>query len=239
MKRVLGIAIPLVLIILMSGCSQQASQDNVNIRYCESNDDCVLVGERCCGKILNRDYAKISGFAAFPLTGKQVSECSNTCSEYTIECINNRCSLSIEDPQQADLQVQSPQQVNADLREAKEGPLSRVNEAEILVYGDRVVIDRRNIIWSAYTDTDSMLPVLNAGSNGLEVIPISEEEIAIGDIITYSPTWTNGLIVHRVIELGQDELGWYAITKGDNNPKEDPEKVRFSQVEGILIGVIY
>ena len=38
---------------------------------------------------------------------------------------------------------------------------------------------------------------------------------------------------------GFDNEGWYAITKGDNNVVEDNWKVRFEQIEGIVIGIIY
>jgi hypothetical protein len=46
-------------------------------------------------------------------------------------------------------------------------------------------------------------------------------------------------IVHRVIEIGNDEDGWYAITKGDNNPTPDPWKIRFEWVRRITVAVIY
>ena len=45
--------------------------------------------------------------------------------------------------------------------------------------------------------------------------------------------------VHRVIKIGNDKDGIYFTTKGDNFWQEDPDKVRFSQVEGIVVGILY
>ena len=84
-----------------------------------------------------------------------------------------------------------------------------------------------------------MDPVLDQGAIGIEIIPLSEAEIQIGDIITYQPDWTDGLTVHRVITTGEDEEGWYCYTKGDNTSFVDPGKIRFDQIRYITIGVLY
>ena len=47
------------------------------------------------------------------------------------------------------------------------------------------------------------------------------------------------MIIHRVIETGYDEQGWFAVTKGDNLKEKDPEKVRFNQIVGLVVGVLY
>ena len=49
----------------------------------------------------------------------------------------------------------------------------------------------------------------------------------------------DGTIIHRVIDTGRDKEGTYYITKGDNNPVKDSEKVRFNQIKGLLIAIIY
>ena len=84
-----------------------------------------------------------------------------------------------------------------------------------------------------------MDPFLDTEANGIEIIPQSEKDIIIGDIITYQPAWTDKLVVHRVIQIGEDENGWYAYAKGDNSSAIDPGKIRFEQVKYILIGVLY
>ncbi|MFH1211018.1 MAG: S24/S26 family peptidase [archaeon] len=118
-------------------------------------------------------------------------------------------------------------------------PYDRVPESSIHVYPDKVVIDMDNVQWASYADTHSMEPVLRAGANGLELIPKSDSDIHVGDIVAYNASWADGLIVHRVIDSGYDAYGTYYTLKGDNNSSADPGKVRFSQVEYVLIGVIY
>jgi signal peptidase len=82
-----------------------------------------------------------------------------------------------------------------------------------------------------------MLPVLGSGSHAIQVIPKFPEDIHIGDIISYTLDGT--VIIHRVIGTGSDEEGFYFITKGDNNPQPDPEPVRFSQIDRIVVGILY
>lgn len=119
----------------------------------------------------------------------------------------------------------------------KSSPADHIKENQIKVYNDRVELDINNAVWSKFTDTNSMDPFLDDGSNGIEIIPINESQIKIGDIISYQSN--DGVIVHRVIAIGNDEEGIYFIVKGDNNPVQDPNKVRFSQIKGILVGIIY
>jgi signal peptidase I len=118
-------------------------------------------------------------------------------------------------------------------------PKDRIGEDQIHIYEDKIVIDISGATYAKYADTGSMDPFLDTEANGLEIKPISEEDIQVGDVITYQPGWTSNLVVHRVIQVGEDEQGWYAYTKGDNVSVIDPGKIRFDQVEYILIGVLY
>ena len=118
-------------------------------------------------------------------------------------------------------------------------PADHVKEDQIHVYQNKVVLDVEDASWASFTDTKSMDPLLDSDSNGIEIKPASYLDIKVGDIISYASPYVTGLVIHRVIEIGTDNNGWYAIVKGDNNPSADPGKVRFSQVNGVLIGVIY
>lgn len=115
-------------------------------------------------------------------------------------------------------------------------PSDRLTNDNILVYPDRVVLKISGATISSYDSTGSMRPVLNNGTNGIRVKPQSESDIRIGDIVTFKEG--DNLIVHRVVEKGTDEGGAYFITKGDNNDFPD-EKIRFSQIEYITVGLIY
>lgn len=121
----------------------------------------------------------------------------------------------------------------------KPSPYDRVKESQIHVYDSNVVIDVPNVEWASYADTHSMEPVLKYGANGLELVPKSESEVHVGDIVAYEANWSDGLVVHRVISSDVDEFGTYYTLKGDNNADVDPEKVRFSKIRFVLIGVLY
>ena len=116
-------------------------------------------------------------------------------------------------------------------------PHDRIKESQIFVYDDRVVLQMKDASLAEYANTNSMDPLLGDMSNGLEVMPESEDDIYVGDVIVYETDI--GLIVHRVVEIGSDEDGKYFILKGDNNTSKDPYKVRFDQIRYVLVGVLY
>ncbi len=114
-----------------------------------------------------------------------------------------------------------------------------VSEDQITVHGTNVAIDLggKHLRWSRYENTNSMLPLLDEGYNGLEFVPESADEIHVGDVISFVYNGEN--YVHRAIEINNDGYGWYAITKGDNNQDADKGKRRFADVKGVLIGVVF
>jgi len=116
-------------------------------------------------------------------------------------------------------------------------PCNRINEDMIRVYDDKVVIDLKNAKWSYFTPTGSMLPSINENSNAIEITPESEKDVCVGDIIAFR--YSQKSISHRVMEKGTDEQGVYFITKGDNLESNDPFKVRFSQIESVIVAIIY
>ncbi len=116
-------------------------------------------------------------------------------------------------------------------------PKDRVPEDKIHVFPNQVLLDVKGAQWSRFTDTNSMDPVIDKGSNAIQVIPQSADDIQVGDIISYDSEY--GTIIHRVIETGKDKDGWYATAKGDNNPAADPFKIRFSQIKRVVVGIIY
>jgi len=110
----------------------------------------------------------------------------------------------------------------------------------ILVYGDRVVINISGTIPVVLNDTHSMEPIADATATVLAIRPKRARDINIGDIIGYRCDECDGqIIMHRVIAISQDIDGIYYTVKGDNNPKPDPDRVRFSQVETVVVGIIY
>ncbi|MFW5865470.1 MAG: hypothetical protein ACOCU6_00055 [Nanoarchaeota archaeon] len=118
-------------------------------------------------------------------------------------------------------------------------PGDHIKEHQIKVYEDRVELSVEHVEWARFDDTNSMDPFLDKGSNALQFVPDSPDQISEGDIISYRQSRNENRIIHRVVHKGVDEDGVYFIVKGDNNAVSDPGKVRFDQVERVLFAVIY
>ena len=117
-------------------------------------------------------------------------------------------------------------------------PADHVDESDIVVYPDRVTFYVEDPRWTGFYDTNSMDPLLDAESDVIEITPGSEEDINVGDVVSYV-TEDGYDVVHRVIEIDEDEQGTFYTTKGDNNIDKDPEKVRYEQITGIIVAVFY
>lgn len=115
-------------------------------------------------------------------------------------------------------------------------PGDYIKEEDIYLFENKILINIDNARISRYADTGSMKPVLDENSNGIQIKPLSVNEIEIGDIVSYRSGFD--LIVHRVVEKGIDERGVYFITKGDNSEVVDG-KIRFSDIEYKTVGVLW
>ena len=115
-------------------------------------------------------------------------------------------------------------------------PSDFIDEESIIVLSDKIIIKVNNASLSNYADTGSMNPVFDIGANGIRIKPDSEEQINMGDIVSFE--YGDELIVHRVIEKSFDDEGVYFITKGDNADFPD-RKIRFEQIKYITVGVIW
>tara|TARA_Y100000310_G_scaffold93669_1_gene91178 strand:+ start:2945 stop:3424 length:480 start_codon:yes stop_codon:yes gene_type:complete len=115
-------------------------------------------------------------------------------------------------------------------------PSDWISNENILVFEDEIVLRILDATISAYEPTGSMEPVLGAGASGIRIVPKSESQVNIGDIISFRQD--GELIVHRIIEKGFDEEGVYFTTKGDNSELVDG-KIRFENIKYVTIGVIW
>ena len=115
-------------------------------------------------------------------------------------------------------------------------PSDKISERDIVILEDMVILRISNTTLSSYAPTGSMKPLFDEGANGIRVKPDSEEEIEVGDIVSFRSE--DKLIVHRVVQKGIDSEGLYFVTRGDNNTVSD-EKVRFSDIEYVTIGVLW
>jgi len=120
-------------------------------------------------------------------------------------------------------------------------PTDRLTINDVHVTDNQVIIDGvkgRGYETAIFTDTNSMDPLIDEGTQAIQIVPLTNDDINVGDIISYD-SGMYGVIIHRVIQIGNDEQGWYAIVKGDNNPSADPIKVRFPMIRRVLVAVIY
>ena len=118
-------------------------------------------------------------------------------------------------------------------------PHDHIKKDQIHVYSDRVVIDIENPMWAEFTDTNSMDPLFDETSNSVEIKPKTIMDLHVGDVVAYKPKNFQGLVIHRITEIGLDNDGWYCLAKGDNLSSVDPEKIRFEQVHSVLVAIIY
>lgn len=120
----------------------------------------------------------------------------------------------------------------------QDSPYNWIKESQIKVYQDKVEIQLSNAQWATFTNTNSMDPILDEDSHAIQIIPTSIKDIHVGDIVSYESRYAEGVLIHRVISLGNDGE-WYAIVKGDNNSTADPGRIRFNQIKRVLVAVIY
>ena len=150
-------------------------------------------------------------------------------------------TISILGPGDASLQVADNPGVNRNIFNNKElySPGDWISQGQIEMKSDKVVINIENPQWAVFTDTNSMDPVIDAGAHAIEVVPDSPDQIQVGDIVSYNSEYADGTIIHRVVKIDEDSEGWYFKAKGDNNAFGDPGKIRFSQVQRVLVAIIY
>jgi hypothetical protein len=116
-------------------------------------------------------------------------------------------------------------------------PSDWVKENQILVYPNKIILTVKDATWARFTDTNSMDPFFDKEANAIEIIPDDPDSINVGDIIAYKTKL--GTVIHRVIEKDTDKSGIYYIVQGDNSKQPDPFEVRFNQIEGVVIAIIY
>jgi len=116
-------------------------------------------------------------------------------------------------------------------------PSDWVKENQIEVYPQKVILDISGAKWAGFTNTNSMDPFIDETANAIEITPSNPDVIQVGDVIAYQTTY--GVLIHRVIEKGIDGEGVYYIVKGDNNRFQDPFKVRFDDIQGVVVAIIY
>lgn len=128
---------------------------------------------------------------------------------------------------------------NSFIREDNFKPGVRIDQSQIKVYRDQVYIGIKNAQWAQLADTNSMLPTFDKNHHLLHATVQTREDLQVGDIISFRVEGRENNVVHRIVKIDYDEIGWYAKTKGDNLKYEDPMKVRFSMIDRVVVGILY
>lgn len=115
-------------------------------------------------------------------------------------------------------------------------PPEIISKDKVLVKDNEIILYINNATLSQYYNTNSMYPTLDKNTKGIKIVPKDEKEIKVGSIISFREG--EKTIAHRVIKIGEDGNGAYFITKGDNNSFED-KKIRFENIEYLLVGIIF
>lgn len=123
------------------------------------------------------------------------------------------------------------------VKELVVAPQSRVDISSVVISENAAMINVANLTPGIIAPTGSMYPLLQEDTIVLEQQPASHNDLLPGDIIVFE--YKDTRIIHRIVQVGWDDEGWYAMTKGDNNPLQDPSKVRFESVKGVVVGIIY
>ena len=80
--------------------------------------------------------------------------------------------------------------------------------------------------------TGSMKPEINPNDLVIVKRP-SQNNLQVGDIITYSIGGKNTTVTHRIIQIINENGQNYYKTKGDNNNTEDTELVKYENIQGV------
>jgi len=119
----------------------------------------------------------------------------------------------------------------------RNSPFDRVKEDQIKVYKNLIIMHIKDSELVTLENTNSMDPLIDENSNAIQIKPKDEDDIHIGDIVSYSNS--NDTILHRVVGIGEDKEGKYYMLMGDNLDSLDQIKVRFGQIKGVVVGIIY
>ena len=128
---------------------------------------------------------------------------------------------------------------NPDKGDEKDSPSDWVKDEQIRIQYNRVILDIKNAKKRWFIDSNSMDPLIDDGTTTIEITPDSPGEIRVGDIISYDVKGYDYAFVHRVVGIQRENKKTYFITKGDNLRFDDEWKVKFEQIKGVVVGIIY
>lgn len=86
-------------------------------------------------------------------------------------------------------------------------------------------------------DTGSMDGLMDYGHNVILTNNFDKDKLAVGDIVAFQ-VWAK-LVLHRIVEMGEDDQGKWYHTRGDNCVTNDPYRLRNKDIKWLCKGIIY
>ena len=111
----------------------------------------------------------------------------------------------------------------------------RIPFDSIKVYPDEVRIEYPGLTY-AKVNSDSMAPLLTHDSVVFEKHPESAAEIHVGDVISFYEPFADGVVLHMVVEIVEQDGKTFYRTQGTANEEVDDWLVPFENVKGIMVG---
>ena len=118
-------------------------------------------------------------------------------------------------------------------------PSDWIHDEDVTTADTALTVQLDEPLVTHFANTNSMDPVLDEFTNGVEVKAHDVSDIHVGDIVAYFSEYSRQYIVHRVVKINYDSEGWYAIMRGDNQLYSDPGRIRWDQIEGVTVGLLY
>ncbi|MDR3223894.1 MAG: signal peptidase I [Methanobrevibacter sp.] len=119
-----------------------------------------------------------------------------------------------------------------------------IEKREIIIYVIIIIVgliaaEHLNVVISG-----SMEPLMYRGDivgiekvNFLGFHEFDPEDVKIGDVVVYNGEWFPGPIIHRVINITEENGTKLFTIKGDNNPVHDPLPVRPDEIVARVITI--
>lgn len=117
-------------------------------------------------------------------------------------------------------------------------PFPRIPFNKIVWNDNMICVNISNLTLGTYTNTNSMIPVLDYGHYGVYYTPEFPQEVYEGDIVAFKLPNISYNVIHRISKIGYDQEDWYAIVRGDRFPSRK-DKIRWHQIEKVLIAILY
>jgi len=119
-----------------------------------------------------------------------------------------------------------------------------IKKREIIIYAIIIIVGFILTQHLSVVISESMEPVFYKGDIvGLEKIDFlgfhefDPEDVKIGDIVVYNAKWFPGPIIHRVINITEENGTKLFTIKGDHNPVHDPLPVKPDQIVAKVITI--